>query len=497
MTALIRGGKNPLAVSQKEKADLLMNQLTATARKKVLLVEINEITWTLIDPLIEQGELPTFARLKREGAWASPLSVDLPPMLEPWITWTTVHTGRPQSDHNVFFLQQPPETIKAKRVWEICDEAGLSVGVYGSLCSWPPQQVKGFYVPDTFAPNTATYPDSLQAIQKLNLTYTRSIRLPSDDDGLLFKAKLGGKLLGLGLSAGTVNKIVRQLARERRNPKTRWQRVALQPFVNFDFFNRLYRRHRPDFATFHTNHVAHYMHTYWKAMRPDLFPQPTSEEEIQNYGGAIAHGYRTADQLLKRMMGLLNSETVMVVASAMGQKPYVTPLKKGKRIGQLRSLDRLIDILGAQGRVRTLTTMSDQFNLYPDSSVTKKLLCDRLQAAYIDSPARPMFYVSVVADSITVTHRHYDETTDDSICVFPHSPTNQSYRFEELIYGTGMVKSGCHDPAGVLMLYGPGIPRGAHISECTTLDVAPTLLNFFGLQVPDEMKGRVLGEIWA
>ena len=497
MTALIRGGKNPLAVSQKEKADLLMNQLTATARKKVLLVEINEITWTLIDPLIEQGELPTFARLKREGAWASPLSVDLPPMLEPWITWTTVHTGRPQSDHNVFFLQQPPETIKAKRVWEICDEAGLSVGVYGSLCSWPPQQVKGFYVPDTFAPNTATYPDSLQAIQKLNLTYTRSIRLPSDDDGLLFKAKLGGKLLGLGLSAGTVNKIVRQLARERKNPKTRWQRAALQPFVNFDFFNRLYRRHRPDFATFHTNHVAHYMHTYWKAMRPDLFPQPTSEEEIQNYGGAIAHGYRTADQLLKRMMGLLNSETVMVVASAMGQKPYVTPLKKGKRIGQLRSLDRLIDILGAQGRVRTLTTMSDQFNLYPDSSVTKKLLCDRLQAAYIDSPARPMFYVSVVADSITVTHRHYDETTDDSICVFPHSPTNQSYRFEELIYGTGMVKSGCHDPAGVLMLYGPGIPRGAHISECTTLDVAPTLLNFFGLQVPDEMKGRVLGEIWA
>ena len=35
---------------------------------KVLLVEINEITWDLIDPLIEQGKLPTFARLKREGA---------------------------------------------------------------------------------------------------------------------------------------------------------------------------------------------------------------------------------------------------------------------------------------------------------------------------------------------------------------------------------------------------------------------------------------------
>jgi hypothetical protein len=465
-------------------------------RRKVLLVELNEVTWNLIDPLIEQGKLPTFARLKREGAWAAPLSVDLPPQLEPWITWTTLYTGRPQADHNVFFLQQPPETIRAKRIWEICDQAGLSVGVYGSLCSWPPRQVKGFYVPDTFAPDTTTYPESLQAIQKLNLTYTRSIRLPSDEDGLLFKAKLGAQLLNLGLSAGTMTRITSQLARERRRPHQRWQRVALQPFTNFDFFSRLYRRHRPDFASFHTNHVAHYMHTYWKAMQPDAFPQQTSEEEKQNYGGAIEHGYRSADELLKRMMDLLDDQTVMVVASSMGQKPFVTPLKKGKRIGQLRSLDRLVDILGAQGRVRTLTTMSDQFNLYPDSSATKGLLHDRLEAAYIDSPDRPMFYVTAVAESITVTLRHYDETSEDSICVFPHRETDESYRFEDLVYATGMVKSGCHDPVGTLIFYGPGISPGMHVAECTNLNIAPTLLTLVGLPVPEEMKGRVLSEIF-
>lgn len=464
------------------------------ARRKVLLVEVNEVTWNLIDPLIEQGRLPTFARLKREGAWASPMSVDLPPQLDPWITWTTLYTGRSQADHNVFFLQQPPETIRAKRIWEICHEAGLSVGVYGSLCSWPPQKVEGFYVPDTFAPDTATYPDSLQPVQKLNLTYTRSVRLPSDQDGVIFKTTLGAKLLKLGLSASTISRIARQLARERRNPNLRWQRVALQPIVNFDFFSRLYRRHRPEFASFHTNHVAHYMHTYWKAMQPDLFPQETTEEERRNYSGTIEHGYRTADELLKRMIGLMDSNTVMVVASSMGQKPFVSSLKKGKRVGQLRSLERLVDILGAQGRVRTLSTMSDQFNLYPDSSATKQLLCDRLKAAYVDSPARQMFYVTAVADSITVTLSHHDETSENSICVFPHRGTDKSYRFEDLVYGTGMVKSGCHDPMGTLMLYGPGISRGLHVSECTNLDIAPTLLTLVGLAVPDEMKGRVLSE---
>ncbi|MBA2734019.1 MAG: alkaline phosphatase family protein [Acidobacteria bacterium] len=466
-------------------------------RKKVLLVELNELTWNLIDPLIEQGKLPTFARLKSEGTWASPMSVDTPPQMDPWITWTTVYTGRPQADHNVFFLQQPPETIRAPRIWEICHEQGLSVGVYGSLCSWPPQPVKGFYVPDTFAPDLTTTPAGLSPIQQLNLTYTRSIRLPADQDGLMFKAKLGSQLLKLGLSASSITRIVRQLASERRNATLRWRRVALQPVVNFDFFSRLYRRHRPAFATFHTNHVAHYMHTYWKAMQPEIFPQPTSPEEVRDYGKVIEYGYRSADELLKNMLSLLDEDTILVVASSMGQKPFISPLKKGKRIGQPRSLERLMEILDVQDRVKTLMTMSGQFNVYPDSAESKEVVLNNLNAAYIDEPDRPMFYIDTLEDSFTVNLRHYDETTDESRCYFPHKGEDVSFRFEDLVYNTGLVKSGCHDEKGIMMLYGTGIKPGEHIAESNNLDIAPTLLTLLGLPVQTEMKGRVLREAFS
>jgi hypothetical protein len=40
--------------------------MTST-RRKLLLVELNEITWDLIDPLIDEGKLPTFQLLKRGG----------------------------------------------------------------------------------------------------------------------------------------------------------------------------------------------------------------------------------------------------------------------------------------------------------------------------------------------------------------------------------------------------------------------------------------------
>lgn len=461
-------------------------------RTKVLLLEINEITWNLIDPLIAQGKLPTFAFLKKAGTWAAPMSVDLPPQLDPWITWTTVYTGRSQSAHNVYFLEQPPETIKAQRIWEYCHQQGLRVGVFSSICSWPPQPVNGFYVPDTFAPDSQTHPTSLQPIQDLNLTYTRSIRLPNDDDGWAFKLKLGGKLIQLGLKPATITRIARQLAHERVQSEVRWRRVALQPFVNFDFFSRLYRQHQPEFATFHTNHVAHYQHTYWKAMQPELFPQPTTPEEQRVYGNAIEYGYRSADQLLKRVLKLMDRNTVLVVASSMGQKPYITNLKKGKRIRQLKSLGVLLQVLGVIDCARALPTMSDQFNIYPESEAAANFIEDALRVAYVDEPTRPMFYVERVADALTITLRSFDEITEDSNCHFPH--VDRILRYGDLVHHTGMVKSGCHDPKGILLLYGRGIQTGAHIAECNNLDIAPTLLSLLDLPIPAVMEGRVLHE---
>ncbi|MCW5962203.1 MAG: alkaline phosphatase family protein [Pyrinomonadaceae bacterium] len=467
-------------------------------KRKVLLLEINEITWDLIDPLIEAGKLPTFAKIKKQGTWADPMSVDLPPQLDPWITWTTVYTGRTQAEHNVFHLQQPPESIKAKRIWEICRDAGLKVGVFGSLGSYPPQEVDGFYVPDTFSPDHKAFPERLSPIQKLNLTYTRSVRLENDQDGVAFKAKLGKDLLKLGLSIKTCTRILRQLAREKVAPDKRWQRVILQPAVNFDFFSLLYKQNRPDFASFHTNHVAHFQHTYWKAMQPELFPQPTTEKERETYGGAIEFGYRSADELLSRAVALCDENTVLVVASSMGQKPYINDMKKGKQIGQLRSLDKLMEIIGLKDEVETLATMSDQFNIYTHSDDVKQIVLQRLASAYIDSPDKPMFYTNELEEFLTINLRHYDDVAEDSRCYFPDDEVpSESYRYEDLVYQTGHSKSGCHDPRGMLMIYGNGIKAGEKIDGVNNLDIAPTLLSLLGLTVPPEMTGRVLTEAFA
>jgi hypothetical protein len=182
-----------------------------------------------------------------------------------------------------------------------------------------------------------------------------------------------------------------------------------------------------------------------------------------------------------------------MVASSMGQQPFISDLKKGKRIGQIRSLDRLVDLLGVKDKVKSLSTMSDQFNLSSDSVATRDETIEKLKAAYVGSPGRPMFFVAKMAETITVNLIHRDDYFEDSICDL----NGHRLPYKDLVYSTGITKSGCHHPQGVLLLYGDGINHGQNIAECCNLDIAPTLLNLLAIPVPAVMKGRILHEAFV
>lgn len=57
--------------------------------------------------------------------------------------------------------------------------------------------------------------------------------------------------------------------------------------------------------------------------------------------------------------------------------------------------------------------------------------------------------------------------------------------------------SGTHRLNGIFLCKGQGIKAGAHIADAQILDVAPTILHLMGQSVPEDMDGRVLGEMFA
>jgi hypothetical protein len=474
--------------------------MMSKGRRKVLLLEFNEITWTLIDPMIARGRLPNIARLRKEGTWAAPEALERAPHLDPWITWVTIHTGVDRSVHGATVLEQDAKTIRAKRSWDYITEAGKSVGIFGSISAYPPRPVAGFMVPGPFAPGSETYPAYLRPVQDLNRRYTQVHNQITQESGAAGMAREALDLFRLGLTAATAGRIVQQLAIEKARPHLRWKRVALQPLVNYDVFASIYRRYRPDFATWHTNHAAHYMHHYWRAMDDSKFPVPSSPEEKIKYGDAVEYGYDLCDELLGRFMRLCDEDTVIVLASSMGQQPYVHELyPEGKIAVRFKDLSKILAIVGARGVTEVVPTMLPQYNVTIPEATERARVRDLLRAGRCQGGIHPdAIHVEETGDILTLTPRGIARR-EGVRYTFPGSTfaKSEGYDLEELFAcDVPTPKEGMHDPRGMVIFHGPGIRKGLQLEKVSPLDLLPTMLNVLDVPVPRNLPGRVLSEIW-
>jgi len=133
-------------------------------KPRVYVIGLDGATWDIIDPLIEQGKLPIFKKLKENGAWSRLRTFE--PTLSA-VVWTSIATGKSMLKHGIvdwLFVNkekiQVPYSSSEKRVpsiWEIMDEKGRRSVVLGWFVTDPPDAVQGVMVADSFAPALFRY----------------------------------------------------------------------------------------------------------------------------------------------------------------------------------------------------------------------------------------------------------------------------------------------------------------------------------------------------
>ena len=139
-------------------AALALAGCSAPAPLRVILVGIDGGEWSVIDPMIEAGRLPAFARLRADGKTGY-LITDYS-SYSPEI-WTSIATGKLPTRHGVvgFLVHRPgsyyesPVTSfarKAAALWNILSGHGRSVSIIGWWASWPAERVNGNIVSQRF-----------------------------------------------------------------------------------------------------------------------------------------------------------------------------------------------------------------------------------------------------------------------------------------------------------------------------------------------------------
>lgn len=466
------------------------------APRSVILYELNEVPWRVVDLYTAERPSSHLGDLVTSGLSLTTENDD-PAPLQPWRTWPTFHTSMYTEDHNSFDLGQDPSTFRGTPLWDAVETAGMPVGLFGPLQSWPSRVFAhgGFFVPDTFSREPDTFPDDLRRFQQFNITMTRENTFSSDADP--DRREMLATCLDLlrrGLAPSSVVALGSQLVKERRDRRYRGRRSTMQVLPTFDLYWRLHQRTRPRLSVFFTNHVAGMMHRYWGDWVAD-YAQSESYVPDPVYSGFVRTAMDMSDRQLGRIRRYVDSNpgTVLLVAGSMGQGPI--PYRHLDEIFVLDAPAQLLETLGL-GRADVGLAMYPRISLAFDGDEAPRACIAPLQSV-VGEGCGPVFRDFNVNGRTVSFEINYDQAgagADERLTFTTLGGETRTARPEALGIAvrarTGGGNTAYHIPQGILLAYGDGIRAGGDRESVDILDVAPSVLaNILGVAPAPAMRG--------
>jgi predicted AlkP superfamily phosphohydrolase/phosphomutase len=286
------------------------------APRKVALLAIDGMDWSLIDPLLDEGRMPNLALLIERGARRDFRSLE--PHQKSAVIWTTIATGKEPGKHGVTDFVKATGlsqltgsySWKARPVWDILGESGHTVGVVNWMVSWPAQPVNGYFVSDriVYAPELGE----------------------GDTEGLTYPTELLGELAPLvrGHSETTDeelrvflngdswrtsdDRVIRQSVEDLRTYYGRDESIlALAKHL-------LTSREQPDLFAVYVRGLDKCCHSYWGAMDPSIPFIIITDEGIETFRDVIPRYYERIDAMIGEFVEALEDDTTIIVCSDHG-----------------------------------------------------------------------------------------------------------------------------------------------------------------------------------
>ena len=492
---------------------------------RVIIIGLDGATFDLLDGWMARGLMPNLQRLAREGTRAVLRSVT-PPVTVP--AWTSCVTGVHPGKHGLFdFRKRVPgklerepvssRDIRVPTVWELLASAGVRVGLISVPVSYPPPTTASFAISGMLTPSTEvcfTNPPSLYAELRPHLG---EYILDAPAFRLRGRRALAAFFNGL-------EECTRQRTRYAEHLLTNypWE-AAMIVFMGLD---RL-------------------QHVLWDVLSGEFAVHAETPHLLKVRARAEKY-VALLDQAVGRIASLCPRDTDLLIVSDHGFGPLRRRfrlnqwliqrglLAVSRRRGPLRRLAAAIDVFGTRHRIRQLLGRSRR----PTGPPFWRRIDWSRTRAYTASWTESGVYINLKgreAEGTVDPGEDYQHTRDD---VLEHlrqikdpdtgrALVTAAGRREEILEGPHIESApdvlltlddlaatvdvrlggpllenaswdsgtGTHRFNGVLIGYGPRVRRGQRLGEASITDIAPTVLQLFGLAAPEHMDGRPLYEM--
>lgn len=372
--------------------------------RPLLLIEINEVSSKTLDLYLQKPGYNSLKKLFNKAKRYSTYATD-EGELSPWITWPSFHRGIPAKEHGISHLGQDPATFSGKAIWDELLERKASVGIFGSLQSWPPRDPGpgGFYVPDTFAKDERCFPPRMNAVQKFNLGQVRENGRVIQGGLWATLSKAGSlfSLLNNGVSLKSALRILAHVLSEQLSADEKPKRVSFQTMIFWDCFRNLYNPSNPPaFSTFFTNHIASLQHRYWHKLFPEDHGLPSSKANTSLFD----HAFSVLDEICRDLLVFheTNPDLTIVLANSMSQGPVSRLDHHGTEL-VLKEPGSLFSQLGlGPEKYEPLLAMTPQIAVRIPDEQTRESVKDALHSIRSASGER-VFSVSGQGESLSIT----------------------------------------------------------------------------------------------
>jgi len=482
---------------------------------KTLLIGLDGATFSVFDPLMEQGVMPFLKAFLTEGTRAG-LRTIVPPLTPP--AWTSLMTGRKPGQHGVFdFFRMDSPTSRHIRffnahdvgtdtIWTLASAAGLRTTTLNFPAMFPPPHISGYVVPG-WVPwkqlRLACWPEGL--FEKLK-------QIPGfNQRELAMDIKLEEKA-----TEGTSN--YAELAPWIELHKRREQNLA-------QVLRHLTQEDPSELTAVLFDGVDKLQHLCWRFIRPEDDRPLTEDWEFQLRRLCLDY-YRCVDTLLCQMCELAGPEATVVLASDHGFGPTYDVLHINTWLEQhgylawseaARSRDTEGALLGV-GQVAKHTWLMDwqktkAFATTPTSNGIYIVVSDG-NSPGVPAGEYPAFRRKLIDELRQIRALHdgaplvseiwtreeafsgpYSAAAPDLTLILNDGGLVSILPSPAAVSGRPVV-SGAHRPMGIFGARGPSIQRGLNVGELSILDIAPTVLYSLGVPLPEDLEGRVPEQIF-
>jgi predicted AlkP superfamily phosphohydrolase/phosphomutase/tetratricopeptide (TPR) repeat protein len=283
--------------------------------KKVLLIGWDAADWKIINPLLDQGLMPTLDDFVNRGVIGN--LATLRPILSPML-WNSIATGKRPDKHGILgFMEPDPQTggvrpvtstsRKVKAIWNILTQRGYKTHVLGWFAGHPAEPIHGVSVSDL-------YPYAVGPLDK-------PWPLPP---GAVHPESLRDQFAGLRMHPAEVSEAAilpwipraAEIDQEKDKGLQSFAKILSENCSIHNAATWILQNEPWDFLAVYYNGIDHFCHGFMHYHPPRMEGMP--EDKFEIYKDVVNGAYRFHDMMLQTLLDLAGPEATVVIVSDHG-----------------------------------------------------------------------------------------------------------------------------------------------------------------------------------